>query len=70
MTIEELKRVLVEVKEICLGSERCCDCPFRYDTDDGRVMCRLSDDENVMFTPLCWDIDDWKEETHSDVDPT
>lgn len=62
MTIDELKRALVEVSKICLYSS-CCDCPFRDDTDDGRVLCRLSDDENEMFVPLCWSVGDWEEES-------
>ena len=61
MEISELKRALVEVKRICTVSE-CCNCPFssKDTTIAGVVMCRLSDDEYEMFTPLCWEVDDWK----------
>lgn len=59
MTIEELKRALVEVKKICTDSD-CHDCPFGYDTGLGCVVCRISDDEQEMFLPLAWDVDDWK----------
>lgn len=61
MTIEELKRALVEVKKICTDSN-CCDCPFGYDAGVGCVVCRLSNDEEEMWLPLAWDVDDWKGE--------
>ena len=65
MTIDELKRALVEVRKICTDSD-CCNCPFssKDTTNTGVVMCRLSDDECEMFTPLCWRIDDWKEDSN------
>lgn len=62
-TIPDLKRALVEVKRICMDSA-CCNCPFanKDTTKTGVVMCRLSDDEYEMSTPLCWEVDDWKED--------
>ena len=66
MTIAELKRALLEVKEICKDSDTCNVCPFasKDTTHTGVVMCRLSDDEYEMFTPLCWEVDDWKEDSN------
>ena len=68
MSIEDLKRALVEVKKICTDSN-CCDCPFarQYDSPACCVVCRLSDDEYEMFTPLCWDVDDWKEDVKDEI---
>ena len=65
LTIDDIKRVLVEVKKICTDSD-CSNCPFssKDTTITGVVMCRLSDDEHEMFTPLCWEVDDWKEDSN------
>ena len=51
MSVDDIKKALVELKEFC-GNHRCYDCPFR------RVdsVCRLNRD------PLNWAIDDWEDE--------
>lgn len=56
MTIDELKRALVEVSKLCAGRANtliypCTGCPF----NDGR--CRIDND------PEFWDVDDWKEDS-------
>ena len=65
MTIEELKRALVEVSELCMNI-KCSSCPLAK-----------RDDANVAYCPLCetedgyeinmpdeWDVDDWKEDSN------
>lgn len=63
MTIDELKRALVEVKRTCINTDRCIDCPFgwQYDNPAGCVTCRLSSDTEEMFLPLAWDVDEWED---------
>lgn len=59
MTIDELKRALVEVKQICSERDYCGDCPFGLDMSD-RHICKLSP-QLYSATPEKWPIGDWKE---------
>lgn len=57
MTIDDLKRALVEVRDYCRHrgetvEYQCSDCPFNGD------WCRIND------TPEFWAVDAWKEDTH------
>lgn len=62
MTIEELKRALVEVKEIC-QTHKCSKCPL-YKTNG--IYCPLIEGEDgVLDCPGEWDIDDWKEDSNA-----
>ena len=70
LTISDLKRALVEVKELCVRTE-CNACPL-HKTEKGTIIlyCPLymnMDYEVVMF-PFMWDIDDWKEDEHAQTD--
>lgn len=62
-SIVDLKRALVEVKELC-GNIRCKDCPF-HKTDEANIpYCPMHEDEegtNINH-PEDWIIDDWKED--------
>lgn len=51
MTIEAIKRALVEVKSICIH-EHCRSCPFQTNA----YKCKLGG------LPIDWDVDDWKED--------
>ena len=53
--IDELKRALVEVREMCLNRTFCDGCPFK--------------NERINFCPIQnrpdeWDVDNFKEDTH------
>ena len=52
LTIFDLKRALVEVREMCIHGE-CYTCPFKVNT----CHCKL------LFLPVSWEIDDWKEDS-------
>ena len=52
MSIEDIKRAMVEVKKIC-DKHRCYECPFSNPDYD---ICRLN------RPPLNWAIDDWEDE--------
>lgn len=59
MTIDELKRALVEVRGVCTGRQAtlvypCDGCPFNDEH------CRIDN------PPEFWDIDDWKEESQDE----
>ena len=56
MSIDDLKRALVEVKRICDSNPSvfCDGCDF----SDKYGFC------NLRGGPFNWDVDDWKEETH------
>ena len=59
MTIDDLKRALVEVKQICYrNSPQCEGCPFNLAEDDD-AFCRIND------FPEDWWVDGWKEDTHA-----
>lgn len=51
MSIDDIKRALIEVKNFCEHNQ-CYKCPF---SRVGRDVCRLS------RNPLNWAIDDWGE---------
>lgn len=61
MTIDDLKRALVEVQNLCVthfGKQDTCDgCPCRIVRGDSWYGCRLK-------SPDSWDIDDWKEDAN------
>lgn len=61
MTIDELKRALVEVRDMCRKT-KCIKCPLRKTEEV--PYCPLHEDEyGIIFEyPAAWDIDDWKEE--------
>ena len=61
MTIAELKRALVKVREICAERDYCCGCPFEMDLTDMHI-CKLSPRMNSDTVPEIWDVDDWKED--------
>lgn len=68
MTIEELKRALVEVRDICRSKLTCYDCPF---SDRKRrkdvYYCPIkfvSKEANDIYFPEEWDVDDWKEDSN------
>ena len=68
MTIEELKRALVEVKELCKKG-KCVTCPFHKTEEYSSIpYCPLYEDEygEVVQFPIMWDIDDWKEDSNDD----
>lgn len=52
MTIDELKKALVEVSELC-EKTKCVDCPLHYKEISGVPECPLSD-EALMMTPAYW----------------
>ena len=57
MTIDELKRALVEVQKHCQNfpAVSCNGCPFA--DEDGYC--------NLTTNPDYWDIDDWKEDSNA-----
>lgn len=57
-TISDLKRALVEVREICGSTLDCLDCPFKK----GKEKCPLTFKLPIGWSPIHWDIDDWKED--------
>ena len=59
MTVQELKQSLVEVKEICVKSKRCCNCPLHK--TEAVVYCPLNPYDETLGYPDAWDINDWKE---------
>lgn len=64
MTIEELKRALVEVKKIC-SDTLCMDCPFgKRNEHNGFRYCPLETAKRSCNSclPFEWDIEDWKEQ--------
>lgn len=65
MTIDELKRALVEVRELCVN-KHCSACPFHKTEEDSNIpYCPMYEDMNGNNAdyPGVWDIDDWKEDT-------
>lgn len=55
MTIEKLKKAVLEIIRICEKQEVCRKCPF-WDDD---LECRLRQ-------PMCWWTADWKEDSNAD----
>ena len=64
MTIDELKRALVEVKKICREHESCSNCEFSLclNSKFGVYSCKLAPSFDDACIPDEWEIDDWKEE--------
>ena len=62
LTISDLKRALVEVRELC-ARVKCTDCPLKKCDDASVEYCPLVENEHgFRFEyPVEWDIDDWKE---------
>lgn len=61
MTIDELKRALVEVRDMCARTGWCnksIGCPFWCERTEG---CSL----DHMY-PENWDVDDWKEDAQDE----
>lgn len=65
MTIDDLKRALVEVREICASNE-CIICPFHKKDDANVPYCPMQEDADglELYQPVYWEIDDWEEDTH------
>lgn len=63
MTIDDLKRALVEVRDICTNSG-CVNCPFHKNIGySNLIVCPLTETKygaDISF-PSEWFIDDWKE---------
>lgn len=62
MTIDQLKRALVEVRGICVDT-LCVDCPFRKKNEyTGFPVCPLGVATRAFEShyPCQWDIDDWE----------
>lgn len=55
MTINELKKALVEVSELCRKS-KCMTCPLRYEVVNKIPECPLCDD-NMTLPPAYWATD-------------
>lgn len=53
MTIDEIKRALVEVRDICKHRTQCGGCPFDNEKSNSCP---------IMDRPDEWDIDDWKDD--------
>ena len=61
MNIDDLKRALVEVRELC-GNTRCITCALHKTQEEtGIPYCPLfgNEDDGVANFPTDWDIDDW-----------
>lgn len=59
MTIEELKKALVEVHKICKSHEEdCADCPFGADTSNAHI-CYLSPSLYDDTIPEKWAVSGW-----------
>ncbi len=59
MTIDELKKALVEVHNICKAHEDVCgDCPFGMDTSNGHI-CFLSPSLYENMIPEKWAVSGW-----------
>lgn len=60
MTIEELKRALVEIRDICKQHQYCIGCPFKRGGRD----CFFDRRAGRAFLPDEWQFDDWKEDSN------
>lgn len=62
MTIDELKRALVEVRKICRNNLSCWNCGFRKGYDS----CPLARIDNAgnPFMPEDWEFDGWEEDSN------
>lgn len=67
MTIDDIKRALVEVKELCANG--CCvKCPIsKMNEYTGIPFCPLNETEDGfdIRSPYDWDVDDWKEDSNA-----
>ena len=63
MTIDELKRALVEVSELCMNI-KCSSCPLAKRDDANVPYCPLIENgDGIRFDyPDEWDVDDWEEQ--------
>lgn len=63
LTISDLKRALVEVRELC-ANVKCKSCPLAKRDDAHVAYCPLVENERgFRFEyPVEWDINDWKED--------
>lgn len=57
MTIEDIKRALVEVSELCMNN-KCSSCPFAKRDDANATYCPLT------YLPSDWDVDDFEEDSN------
>ena len=68
MTLDELKRALVEVRDICRSHLSCVGCPFGDGTrikDYFHCPIKHVDKEtNNRFYPEEWSVDCWKEDSN------
>jgi hypothetical protein len=64
MTIDELKRALVEVSELC-ANVKCSSCPLAKRDEANVPYCPLIENEDGIRHdyPYEWDVDDWKEDS-------
>jgi hypothetical protein len=65
MTIDELKRALVEVSELC-ANVKCSSCPLAKRDDANVPYCTLIENEDGIRHdyPREWEVDDWKEDSN------
>ena len=68
MTVEELKRALVEVSELC-ANIKCSSCPIAKRDDANVPYCPLTETEDGINInmPDEWDVDDWREDAEDEV---
>jgi hypothetical protein len=69
MTIEDLKRALVEVRGLC-RQYHCAECPIQmeYCGDEYCPLMETEDGFDVHF-PKDWAIDDWEDDGNDAVHP-
>lgn len=62
-TIADLKRALVEVREICKETN-CINCPFHKMDEANIPYCPMHEDDDgiSIHQPAFWVVDDWEEE--------
>lgn len=63
MTIEEIKRALVEVKELCIENH-CEGCPLHKTDETGIPYCPMHEDDDGISVsqPAFWVVGDWEED--------
>lgn len=63
MTIDDLKRALVEVKELC-AKEDCISCPFHKTDEVGVPYCPMHEDDDgiTIHQPAFWVVGDWEDD--------
>ena len=67
MRIEELKRALVEVSELCVNV-KCSSCPLAKRDEANVPYCPLMETEDGinLHEPYEWDVDDWREDVEDE----